>query len=536
MPIIETKPIDFSKTKLSYFSLRRSIQSTGETIRRRDIALGNKVTNVFPGQDIQKAIDKVNKLGGGTVFLKVGTHSLITDLTLYSNIYLQGENAGSSIISFGNNAKQIKIVGSGAYSTGTIAITNGGVTVTGTTTSWLANVSAGQNIMIKGIWYPISAVVSDTELTIAIPYADINVSGVTYVAATTINEVQLINFTITASGTAAVKAQYGSEIFLRDINIQASVSGLDFDDCSQSSFHEIDLVANYSGADFNNCHFTIFDACGVLDSLTGNGVTMTNCSSMALNDFFILNSAGDGLSMTNCEDIKISGNFTENAGQGIEFVSGNDNIDVDSFIFKKNGSDGVKFTATMDNCHIGKGVFKNNGGYGINIAASSCNDNIISSCIFTGNTSGGLNDSGVGTISLGNVGLNALETKEHFRFKNTSGGSLAAGDLVTFKAVAAGDEVTTTTIQGDDLIFAMAVETITNNSYGRFQTLGKTTALKVDGTTDIAIGDFIGSFTSAGIGMKAAAGDMAIAIALEAYTANDSNGVIDALLIKPRKI
>ena len=38
------------------------------------------------------------------------------------------------------------------------------------------------------------------------------------------------------------------------------------------------------------------------------------------------------------------------------------------------------------------------------------------------------------------------------------------------------------------------------------------------------------------IGMKAASGDMAVAIALEAYATDDSSGVIDALLITPRKI
>ena len=57
-----------------------------------------------------------------------------------------------------------------------------------------------------------------------------------------------------------------------------------------------------------------------------------------------------------------------------------------------------------------------------------------------------------------------------------------------------------------------------------------------DGTTDIAIGDPLGAFTTAKIAMKAAAGDMAFAVALEAYTTDDSSGVIDALLIVPRKI
>ena len=120
--------------------------------------------------------------------------------------------------------------------------------------------------------------------------------------------------------------------------------------------------------------------------------------------------------------------------------------------------------------------------------------------------------------------------------KNTSGGQLVLGDLVTYKAAAAGDEFTTTTIQGDDLVYGMVLETINDNANGKIQTIGKTTALKVDGTTDIAIGDFIGTFTTAKIGMKASEGDTAIAIALEAYTVNDSAGVIDALLIKPKVI
>lgn len=120
--------------------------------------------------------------------------------------------------------------------------------------------------------------------------------------------------------------------------------------------------------------------------------------------------------------------------------------------------------------------------------------------------------------------------------KNTSGGALAAGDIVILKSVAAGNEVTTTTTAGDTKVYGMAAEAISDNAFGYIQVHGKTTKLKVDGTTDIAIGDFISAFTTAGIGQKASSGNTAIAIALEAYATNDSNGVIDALIISPRQV
>lgn len=97
-------------------------------------------------------------------------------------------------------------------------------------------------------------------------------------------------------------------------------------------------------------------------------------------------------------------------------------------------------------------------------------------------------------------------------------------------------DATTTTTGGDDKVFGIAAETIANSAYGRFQIAGKTTALKVDGTTDIAAGDLLSTFTTAKIAKKASAGDMCFAVALEAYTANDSSGVIDAVLLPWRTI
>lgn len=174
--------------------------------------------------------------------------------------------------------------------------------------------------------------------------------------------------------------------------------------------------------------------------------------------------------------------------------------------------------------------------YGIREAAAGDDHNLIQGNILSDAVTADISTQGIHTQVKDNITEDHYHEQKLLIKKNTSGGALAAGDIVVLKAVAAGDEVTTTTAQGDDMVFGMTVDTINNDAYGLIKVLGKTTTMKVDGTTDIAIGDFIGTFTTAKIGMKAAAGDMAIAIALEGYTTDDSSGVIDALLITPRKI
>lgn len=50
--------------------------------------------------DLQKAIDKVNILGGGTIFINAGIYVVNQNITLYSNITLLGEDNNTTIIDF----------------------------------------------------------------------------------------------------------------------------------------------------------------------------------------------------------------------------------------------------------------------------------------------------------------------------------------------------------------------------------------------------------------------------------------------------
>uniref|UniRef100_A0A6M3K1M8 Uncharacterized protein n=1 Tax=viral metagenome TaxID=1070528 RepID=A0A6M3K1M8_9ZZZZ len=119
--------------------------------------------------------------------------------------------------------------------------------------------------------------------------------------------------------------------------------------------------------------------------------------------------------------------------------------------------------------------------------------------------------------------------------RNKSGGSVAAGNTVILStAYTTSTEVAfiTTTAANNKLVLGMALEAIGNGAVGKIQLSGVTAKLMVNGTTDIVAGDYLATYTSAGIAAKATAGKGGVfAIALEAYATNDSLGVIDAWLM-----
>lgn len=261
---------------------------------------------------------------------------------------------------------------------------------------------------------------------------------------------------------------------------------------------------------------------------------------------------GGRLSTISGDDLTISGNYVSSTATGFTWDNGHDYATFTGNHFENaaisaTNAGAAYVTITGNTFSTGVGVYMA-GDYfdivGNTFVASAFVDLQITSAYgntavnnFNGSTSyPHIADAGTANSASGNTEVSDLQEKTFQRLENQSGGALVAGDVVILSSTAAGDEYTTTTTQGDDKAWGMVEENTNNSTYGMVQTHGETDKLKVDGTTDIVVGDFIGTFTSAGIGMKAGAGDMAFAIAMEAYATDDSSGVIDALLITPRKI
>lgn len=165
--------------------------------------------------------------------------------------------------------------------------------------------------------------------------------------------------------------------------------------------------------------------------------------------------------------------------------------------------------------------------------ASGADDNVVKGS----QLSGGFTDAPFGAYHVNAYRKNYPEDKiKKTFFKNNSGSDLSAGDIVILDTSDSDLESFATTTTGNDpKVTGVLADDIDAGNFDEVILEGPVHNLHVNGTTDIAIGDFIGTYTEAGIGQKCTPGSGAcIAIAYEAYTANDSNGSIKAMIIRPR--
>lgn len=355
-------------------------------------------------EDIQTYLNIISLAGGGTLYLQNGTYTLTSDVSIPEGVRLKGVSRDGVILD-GDGSFGVKIVGSDAYTTGTITIANGGDEVVGSGTTFTSAMVGRFILLGEGgdyQWYEISAFTDTTHIDISTPYTGPSLSGDSYTIAT-INTAAAIS-TLTITNTAVspgLKIQYAMEPLIDDIIIYDCGTGLDFDQVVYPLMYvsSIENGVNWNANEVSGYEvkFSVFD-----DSTTGAGIIFTKVGTSTFFDSSVRGNTGDGINMTDCNfNAMIAMDVSSNGGQGIELVS---NCNDNQFIAvgtNDNTSDGYKLTATSDRNVISNSTVKDNGGFGINIAAATCDGNIISSPAFSNNSSGNINDSGTGTIIQG---------------------------------------------------------------------------------------------------------------------------------------
>lgn len=358
-----------------------------------NFVLGGTLITVSSISDLQTAINTVSTLGGGTVALVPATYNATSSFTIPSYVTLDMSGA---TIDLGNGAYQILIEGTNAYSTGTLAVNYASGAVTGTGTTWTAAM-VGRSILIGDYWYAITARASDTAITISPVFRAPNVTGATYVIATTVNDAAVINGTLQNASGTLLKFRYCNGLDIIDMIITGGAQAIDGDDSANLVMENTQVDTCTSGITLDNVPYCTQDNNAILDISGGTALAMNGVNNTGIGILSIQNVTGVGIKFTNCSNLGlINYSIIECTSHAIEFVSGNSAIDIPSG-YIDTCVDAIKLTATTDGIYLDGITVKNYSGYGINIAASSCDNNEIGYVDYGGGGLGTINNSGTNT-------------------------------------------------------------------------------------------------------------------------------------------
>ena len=384
-----------------------NIFKRGKVTAQELVDAGNVVV-VKPGQDIQAAIDKVNLYGGGKVILGSGTHFPLKSLVVPSHIIFEGEGSDNSIIDFNSTQSHFSITKTPETAAGTISVNNNSTAVAGVGTTF-TDATAGDYILIRGIWYEIASITDDTNLVLSVPFADVDISATGYTIAAPKQDIAFIRMTVqnSAATTGSFNISIGNEFLFEDVTIISGVRAMQLSTVSNITIRECEFIAQTTdGLKFTDCHYVEVNASGIIDTLANHGLLLSNITNSVFSKMFILNPAGDGVNLTSGNDVAfVNSSFVSAGGQGIELVATNNRILVSGNKVHSNASDGIKMTASSDDCIVSNNSIKDNGAYGSNIAAATCDNNLIIGNNFSGNVTAASNDSGTGTLIRSNIGL-----------------------------------------------------------------------------------------------------------------------------------
>lgn len=322
--------------------------------------------------DIQTAIDAVEALGGGIVFITEGVYIPTSIIKIPDNVILKGEDPAKTIIDLNNHAtRQIKLEDTGTYAdltdytTGTITFTLNSKTVTGVGTTWLNNVRAGSLIYRNdgGVRkdYLIASVDSNTQITLETDFVEATASGIAYVINRKVHDFGLFDLTIT--------------------NMGGNNSNISFT----------------RGRNFviNNCFINGADM---------NGILLSECEMFEISKNTVDSNGGDGInsvgSFTFTKKFIINNQCNNNSDDGIyidaAYTQCTDNVCLN------NGGDGIEVNSLGDNSTVKANNCRGNTGVGVRIIAG-CISAIIANNQLAGNTGGGIVDGGTTTVLDNNV-------------------------------------------------------------------------------------------------------------------------------------
>lgn len=338
----------------------------------RTSTVGGNTVVVGPGENIQVAVQNVASAGGGKVILMPGNYVLASNLWIPSNVTVEG-TARDSVIIDCNGSFGVKMNGSLTEAVGTVAVTKGTTTVTGTGTSWTAALE-GDWMWLGKYYYQIASVTSTTELELTYGYDGVTIAGDDSIIAKLVNNPQLNKVTVRNATGIGIEADFAMEPILGDVYVYACGVGIDM---AYSVWGKIVTynIENTINAKLYAVTAIWVDTSSFDYSVSGIGLVLEHVYDCLITNCSMSFNSAAGMDLNYCESVRVFA------------TAASDNV-----------GDGIKLSTYNVNCPFLMVKADDNGGYGINISAASNTGTILNSNTYSGNTSGAYQNLGTGTL------------------------------------------------------------------------------------------------------------------------------------------
>ncbi len=395
--------------------------------------------------------------GAISVYLKNGTISETTSITLPDGVRLVGESK-NSIIDFGTNNAGLILSSGGPGVIDTINITSGTNAVTGTA---FTSGMVGEYIILEETFYEISTVTPPNSLTIIKNYNGKTLTAEGSVILPLVTG-SFYNFMIQGSGTGGTVDQ---------LTLGGTINVIVKDVCFMNSRR--DAINGAPGGVIANTQLLI-ESCtidspsrhGIIGTTVVqsnilqciiknpvlNGINLDISRNVIINGINITNCGSDGITVSNIltNEIIISDTISDNgSGNGINIdssavsvviqacsctnnslagiVLGSTNNTIGGCTIDLNADNGITFLSTSTDNTVNNCQITGNGNYGIDITNVSAVNNSITSNIISGNTTGQVNNPGTAsanTLFSGNMVAGIKDNAIFFAHDNTGGLSI----------------------------------------------------------------------------------------------------------------
>lgn len=333
--------------------------------------------------DLKSAVDYVNSLGGGSIFIKNGVYDLGPTFShVGSNVSIVGQSLAGVILNSSdvNDNIQIGTYGAEEYSTGTITLTQNSDIVTGTLGTWTSAKTLGKYIVDKktGKFYKIIAWISGIQIKINEVYQGATSAGRAYIIIPCNTECLLQNVTITCE-----VAIWGI------VNCRLDNIRIDKGICKMSYCENLD----------------VFDSefVGLVSASLGDYICNSTFSQNTYSNCIETTCLLKATSVGNIVENNV---FENNKGQCI-VIYGQNNVIKGNTIFNNGWTLGQLYppiitASTSSKNIIANNVVTDNNSYGIG-SATGANYNIVIGNIVLNNYSSGIVNNGAQSITANNI-------------------------------------------------------------------------------------------------------------------------------------